>query len=154
RRQRVCEQAPRSTKDSSGRQCGLARGYTMQLTEFQLDAVSELINIAFSRAAASLSAILEGNRVDLDVPEVSVHPLNQLWPALSRLVQGEVASVHQVFTGPVAGDAFLLLNFEGATRLVDLLTGSTTPTAYMGASTKEVVTEVGNILMNACLGVF
>ena len=126
----------------------------MQLTEFQIDAVSELINIAFSRAAASLSAILEGNRVDLEVPEVSVHPLTELWPALSGLIQGEVASVHQVFTGQVAWDAFLLLNFEGATRLVDLLTGTTMSTPYMGASTKEVVTEIGNILMNACLGVF
>jgi len=69
-------------------------------------------------------------------------------------VQGEVASVHQVFTGPVAGDAFLMLNFEGATRLVDLLTGADSQSQYLGASAKEVIAETGNILMNACLGVF
>lgn len=125
----------------------------MQLTTLQEDAVTELINIAFSRAAASLSEITK-NRVDLEVPDVSVHPINQLWQALTTLVHGDVASVHQVFTGPVAGDAFLLLNFDGAARLVDLLTGSSIPTHYLGASAKEVITEVGNILMNACLGVF
>jgi chemotaxis protein CheC len=59
-----------------------------------------------------------------------------------------------VFTGEVAGDAFLMLNFEGATRLVDLLTGADHQTHYLGASAKEVIAEIGNILMNACLGVF
>lgn len=125
----------------------------MQLTVQQEDAVTELINIAFSRAAASLSDLTK-NRVDLEVPDVSVHPIIELWDALSEFVQGEVASVHQVFTGPVAGDAFLLLNFAGASHLVDLLTGSPRPSRYLGASAKEVIAEVGNILMNACLGVF
>jgi len=125
----------------------------VKLTELQTDAVTELINIAFSRAAASLSDLTR-DRVDLEVPEVSVHPIGELWRALSHLVQGEVASVHQVFTGPVAGDAFLMLNFEGATRLVDLLTGADSQSQYLGASAKEVIAETGNILMNACLGVF
>jgi chemotaxis protein CheC len=125
----------------------------VQLTELQKDSVTELINIAFSRAAASLSWMAK-DRVDLEVPEVSIHPIKDLWRALSHLVQGEVASVHQVFTGPVAGDAFLLLNFDGAARLVDLLTGPSMQSHYLGASAKEVIAEVGNILMNACLGVF
>jgi chemotaxis protein CheC len=125
----------------------------VQLTDLQTDAVTEMINIAFSRAAASLSEIAR-NRVDLEVPDVRVHPISEVWDTLSMFVQGEVASVHQVFTGPVAGDAFLLLNFDGAAKLVDLLTHSTIPSHYLGASAREVVAEVGNILMNACLGVF
>jgi chemotaxis protein CheC len=125
----------------------------VQLTELQRDAITELINIAFSRAAASLSELTR-DRVDLEVPEVSVHPIDELWQALSHLVEGDVASVHQVFTGPVAGDAFLMLNFEGAAKLVDLFTGAEEQTHYLGASAKEVIGEVGNILMNACLGVF
>jgi len=46
----------------------------VKLTELQTDAVTELINIAFSRAAASLSDLTR-DRVDLEVPEVSVHPI-------------------------------------------------------------------------------
>lgn len=125
----------------------------MQLTETQQDAVTELINIAFSRAAASLSQ-LTNSRVDLEVPEVSVHQVTAISHAVRGFVSGEVATVHQVFTGPVAGDAFLLLNFDGAVHLVDLLTGTETSPRTLGASAREVVTEVGNILMNACLGVF
>jgi len=125
----------------------------MQLTPLQQDAVTELINIAFSRAAASLSELTKC-RVDLEVPEVSVHEIDQVSGAISHFVSGDVATVHQVFTGPVAGDAFLLLNFDGAVHLVDLLTDTASTKGTLGAAAREVITEVGNILMNACLGVF
>jgi len=125
----------------------------MQLTLPQRDAVTELINIAFSRAAASLSDLTKC-RVDLEVPEVSVHKVAEIATSVGRFVKGDVATVHQVFTGPVAGDAFLLLNFDGAVHLVDLLTDTRSAGGTLGASAREVITEVGNILMNACLGVF
>lgn len=125
----------------------------MMLSIDQKDAITELVNIAFSRTAASLSD-LTGNRVELSVPEVSAHPIGELENALGRFVRGDVASVHQIFGGPVAGDAFLLLDVEGAAQLVRLLTDAEAPIDRMGASAKEVLSEVGNILLNACLGVF
>lgn len=125
----------------------------MELSDLQKDALTELINIAFSRTAASLSD-LTGNRVELDVPEVSVLPISKLAKGLSRFVQGEVATVHQIFSGALAGDALLLMNHEGAVTLVEMLTGAPSPAVKLGASSKEVLTEVGNILLNACLGIF
>jgi chemotaxis protein CheC len=62
--------------------------------------------------------------------------------------------VHQIFEGPVAGDALLLLNHSGARTLVGLLTGSDGSGTRLGASDREVLSEVGNILLSACLGVF
>jgi chemotaxis protein CheC len=125
----------------------------MKLTERQRDAVSELINIAFSRTGAALSE-LTGHRVLLSAPEVSVHPTATLPEALAKFVPGEVASIHQVFGGPVAGDALLLLNHDGAVRLTDLLTDEQVPSSRLDESAREVLTEVGNILLNACLGMF
>jgi chemotaxis protein CheC len=126
----------------------------MELTERQRDATSELINIAFSRTGAALSE-LTGHRVLLNAPEVSVHPITDLPGALAKFIPGEVASIHQVFGGPVAGDALLLLNHDGAVHLTDLLTdGGATPSSRLDESAREVLTEVGNILLNACLGMF
>jgi len=125
----------------------------MMLTERQRDAVSELINIAFSRTGAALSE-LTGQRVILNAPEVSVHPTMELPGALAKFMPGEVASIHQVFGGPVAGDALLLLNHDGAVQLTDLLTDGHTPSHRLDESAREVLTEVGNILLNACLGMF
>jgi chemotaxis protein CheC len=125
----------------------------MNLTADQQDAITELVNIAFSRTAAALSD-LTGNRVELSVPEVTSHPIRELEGALGRFVRGEVATVHQIFGGPLSGDAFLVLDADGAAELVGLLTDADAPIRQMGASAKEVLAEVGNILLNACLGVF
>ena len=125
----------------------------MKLTERQRDALSELINIAFARTGAALSE-LTGHRVLLDPPEVAVYRTEELRDALAKFVPGDVASIHQVFGGPVAGDALLLLNYPGALQLTDLLTDGHQPSNFLDESAREVLTEVGNILLNACLGMF
>lgn len=125
----------------------------MKLTERQRDALSELINIAFARTGAALSE-LTGHRVMLNPPAVAVYRTEELREALAKFVPGDVASIHQVFAGPVAGDALLLLNYEGAVHLTDLLTDENNPSNFLDESAREVLTEVGNILLNACLGMF
>ena len=122
----------------------------MKLTERQSDALSELINIAFARTGAALSE-LTGHRVLLDPPEVAVYRTEELRGALAKFVPGDVASIHQVFAGPVAGDALLLLNYAGAVQLTDLLTDEHKSSNFLDESAREVLTEVGNILLNACL---
>ena len=125
----------------------------MKLTERQSDALSELINIAFARTGAALSE-LTGHRVVLNPPEVAVYRTEELRPVLAKFVPGDVASIHQVFAGPVAGDAVLILNYAGAVQLTDLLTDGHQPSVFLDESAREVLTEVGNILLNACLGMF
>jgi len=125
----------------------------MILNEKQADALTELINIAFARTASSLSE-LTGDRVILDVPSVDIHAVEELSNVLARFVPGEIAIVHQNFTGPVTGDALLLLNYDGAIKLVGLLTDEAQHSNHLEASGREVLTEVGNILLNACLGMF
>lgn len=123
------------------------------LSDQQLDALTEILNIATGRTAASLSQ-LTGERVILDVPQITVYPISQLTAVLGTFVSGEVATVHQIFSGPVAGDAFLLLDYQAAVTLVDLMTQERIPSMRLNTSAREVLTEVGNILLNACLGVF
>jgi chemotaxis protein CheC len=123
------------------------------LTERQSDALTELINIAFARTAASLSE-LSGHRVLLNAPGVEVLEMDELPRVLSNSIKEEVVSVHQIFGGPVSGDALLVLNYEGAVRLTDLLCEYRAPSEKLDSSAREALTEVGNILLNACLGVF
>lgn len=125
----------------------------MELNQTQQDALIELLNIGFGRAAAALSQ-LTGHRVLLEVPQVSVHPIGDLDRALRSVLQDQVASVHQIFSGPVAGDALLILDHTAAGMLKELLTDEPTLPLPLDASAREVLTEVGNILLNACLGTF
>jgi chemotaxis protein CheC len=125
----------------------------MELTPVQQDALVELLNIGFGRAGAALSE-LTGHRVVLEVPEVSIHPISALTPVLRGIGSDDVASVHQIFSGPVGGDALLILNHGAAGMLKQLLTDEAPLPLSVDASAREVLTEVGNILLNACLGTF
>lgn len=125
----------------------------MELSDTQKDALVELLNIGFGRAAASLSQ-LTNQRVILEVPQVSIHPISELRAALAPLVADEVASVHQIFSGPVGGDALLVLDHGAAGILKQLLTDEPPLPLPVDTSGREVLTEVGNILLNACLGTF
>jgi chemotaxis protein CheC len=125
----------------------------MELTQTQRDALIELLNIGFGRAAASLSE-LTGHRVLLEVPQVSVHAIDELNRALRLVLDDQVASVHQIFSGPVGGDALLIRNHSAAGMLKELLTNEAPLPLPIDASAREVLTEVGNILLNACLGTF
>ena len=126
----------------------------MDLTSVQQDALVELINIGFGRAAASLSK-LTGHRVQLEVPEITMCPIEQMATHLRPLLQNEeVASVHQIFSGPVEGDALLVLDQNSAAILKELLTNEPALPLEIDRSAREVLTEIGNILLNACLGTF
>src|SRR3954452_18575182 len=153
RRERLRHQTGGAGRNLEG-DCRRARSENvMQLTAAQQDALVELLNIGFGRAAASLSQ-LTGHRVLLDVPQVSLHSIDDVGDALERTVTGPVASVHQIFTGPVGGDALLILDESGAAILKELLTSEPALPLSIDASAREVITEVGNILLNACLGTF
>ena len=124
----------------------------MELTTSQQDALTELINIGYARAAAALSD-LTGHRISLDVPDVGIHLIPEIKQRLGKVIQDEVASVNQIFSGPINGNAILLLDQEAALLLNSLLTDRDEAIELDGAA-REVITEVGNIVLNACLGAF
>jgi chemotaxis protein CheC len=123
----------------------------MELTTLQRDALTELINIGYGRAAGALSE-LTGYRISLEVPRVSIHPIAEMARQLSRVIS--VASVNQMFNGPISGNALLLLDEHSAKMLSELLTDERSSTPGFDSSAREIITEVGNILLNALLGVF
>jgi chemotaxis protein CheC len=125
----------------------------MEFTGVQHDALIELINIGFGRAAAALSK-LTGHRVQLEVPQVAMCPIDEMADVLRQVLANEVATVHQIFSGPVNGDALLVLDQHSAAILKELLTSEPALPLEIDRSAREVVTEIGNILLNACLGTF
>jgi chemotaxis protein CheC len=125
----------------------------VDLNAAQQDALVELINIGFGRAGAALSK-LTGQRVQLQVPQVTMCPIEEMANQLRPLVANELATVHQIFSGPVDGDALLVLDQHSAAILKELLTSEPALPLELDRSAREVVTEIGNILLNACLGTF
>ena len=123
------------------------------LNERQADALGEIINIAFGLTAANLSEI-SGHHVRLDPPTISSHPIGDLGERLAIFATGELVSVRQVFKGPFSGDAFLCVNPEGAVKLSNILIEGPGESHQLDSSGAEILTEIGNMLLSACLGVF
>jgi chemotaxis protein CheC len=88
----------------------------VELTPSQKDALTELINIGYARAAGALSD-LTGHRISLQVPNVAIHLIKEVTPLLQQIVSGEVVSINQIFGGPIAGNAILLLDKPAALLL-------------------------------------
>lgn len=127
---------------------------TMNLDAIQTDALTELFNIGLHRAAASLSE-LTGQRIVVELPRLWISPIQHMRPRLMELLDGDLASVHQIFGGVVSGDAVLLLEYEKAALLAKLMTQDEVAlSGRLDQSAREVLTEVGNIVLGACLSVF
>jgi chemotaxis protein CheC len=125
----------------------------MQITTQQKDALCELINIGFGRAASALS-ILVGQRVLIEAPQVDLYPLTDLDGVLVSLATDEITSVHQVFVGQITGTAMLLMDTRSATVLADMLIGGAGQPHSITEEDRETIQEAGNILLNAFTGSF
>ena len=124
----------------------------MNVTAVQEDALRELINIGYGRAAAALSELTQ-SRVALEAPQLTVLEISEVEPALRRLFHDGLTCVNQAFSGALAGNALLLLDERSAGMLTSLI-GRVDPSSTLEPQMSEVVVEIGNIVLNACLGVF
>jgi len=126
----------------------------MTVSRVDHDALTELFNIGLHKAAAALSE-LTGQRILVDLPRLWVCPIAETHARLRDLMEGELATVHQVFMGSMTGDAVLVLEYENASRLAALLTkGDVGRDGRLDQSAREVLTEVGNVILSSCLSAF
>ena len=117
----------------------------------QKDALAEVVNLGMGRAAASLSR-LTGDRVLLEAPRVEILSLAQLDEHLAEVADQDVCGVLQVFEGEVGGDAILFLPLASARNLLELLVGRPMAPSRFSELEQAALMEVGNIVINACLG--
>jgi len=118
------------------------------------DALTELFNIGLHRAASALSE-LTGQRILVDLPRLWVCPIEETYARLVDFLEGDLATVHQIFKGTVTGDAVLVLDYESATRLSALMTGGGVAAGgRLDQSAREVLAEVGNVILSSCLSSF
>jgi chemotaxis protein CheC len=126
----------------------------VNVDDLDKDALTELFNIGLHRAAASLSE-LTGQRIRVDLPRLWICPIDQTYDRLVEFLEGDLATVHQIFKGSVTGDAVLVLDYESAARLTGMMTDGTVAIGgRLDQSAREVLAEVGNVILSSCLSSF
>lgn len=126
----------------------------MDIEHVDQDALTELFNVGLHRAAASLSELV-GERIVVEPTRLWICPIDEMEPRLVELCAGDLATVHQIFSGAVAGDAILLIEYDKAAALTRLMTQDEVAfTGRLDQSAREVLAEIGNIVLSACLSAF
>jgi len=120
------------------------------LTELQLDAFTELVNIGVSRAAHSLREMV-GAQVHLSVPTVALVGRARAVEILAERELKNLVAVHQVFEGDITGRALLIFPETKSLELVRAITGGDLPLEDIIELEQEALAETGNILLNSCL---
>lgn len=120
------------------------------LDELELDALTELVNIGVSRAAASLREMV-GQQVLLSVPNVTLVSRQEAIDLLGKNETSRLVAVHQVFEGDITGRALLIFPETNSLELVRAVTGGELPLEDIIELEQEALAETGNIILNGCL---
>lgn len=121
------------------------------LSELQQDALLEIFNIGVGQAAAALSDIVS-EKVTMAVPSLSFLDRADV-PALLGVGEDvRACGISQHFRGAFETSAVLMFPEHKSLELVRLMLGESTPLDELSAMEQEALSEIGNILLNACIG--
>ena len=121
-----------------------------------MDTLKELINISFGHAAADLAEVMD-IFIKLHSPDVELIRAGKILEQMKKAITGfdKTTIVEQHYYGEIKGVAVLVFP-EGSDRklLTYLKDSKSTPEAQESILDleKEIIMELGNILLGACLG--
>jgi chemotaxis protein CheC len=121
------------------------------LTELELDALTELVNLGVSNAALSLREMVR-EEVFLTVPNVALVTRAQALVNLGENKARRLVAVRQDFEGDIVGRALLIFPEARSMELVRALVGGELSLEEIMELEQEALAETGNVLLNGCLG--
>jgi len=121
------------------------------LDELERDALTELVNIGVSRAAASLRKMVQ-KQVLLSVPSVEVVTRKSAAALIGQRETETLVAIQQQFEGPFSGRALLIFPQSNGRSLVRAIVGDEMDQTELDAMEDEALAETGNVILNGCLG--
>lgn len=122
----------------------------IRLEELERDALTELVNIGVSRAAASLRTMV-GEQVYLSVPSVEVVSRVTAATLIREREAGPLVAVRQDFVGAFSGQALLIFPEANSLELVRAVTGGVVAPDQVEGMEQEALAETANVVLNSCL---
>lgn len=121
------------------------------LTDLELDALTELVNLGVSNAATNLREMV-GEEVILSVPRVTIVSHEEAIANLGGREAKRLIAVHQDFEGDLKGRALLIFPEAKSLELVRAVVGGELSLEELVELEQEALAETGNVLLNSCLG--
>jgi chemotaxis protein CheC len=121
------------------------------LDELERDALTELVNIGVSRAAASLRKMVN-KQVILSVPSVEIVTRKSAASLIGQRESEKLVAIQQQFEGPFSGRALLIFPESNGLSLVRAIVGDEMEEVDLADMEEEALAETGNVILNGCLG--
>jgi len=121
------------------------------LDELERDALTELVNIGVSRAAASLRKMVN-KQVILSVPSVEIVTRKSAASLIGQRESEKLVAIQQQFEGPFSGRALLIFPESNGLYLVRAIVGDEMEEVDLADMEEEALAETGNVILNGCLG--
>lgn len=123
-----------------------------QLTTFQKDAMSKLLNIGMVNAAMTLNE-LTNEKIELSVPNVALCNQQDTLKQINIPADTSVTIINETFSGLISGNASIILSESHSLNFVRALHHDDYFTLdYLTEVEYEAIAEIGNIILNACVG--
>jgi len=121
----------------------------MEILEEKKDVLQEMINTGIGRAAVSFSDMLQ-KEIDLSVPTLYFYSLDELKSYLEKQQNTEYVNVVQSFSGDMSGRGIVSFPlFGGKTIISTLMDYPDSREPDFGTMERELIAEVGNVIINA-----
>ena len=122
------------------------------LTELQHDALVEIFNMGVGNAANAMSHIVN-EEVTMSVPTITFQSRTDAATSLSNKESRRICGVSQHYQGAFNTDAILMFPEEQSLEIVRLMVGDSVSTEELTEMEQEAMSEIGNIILNACVGI-
>ncbi len=123
----------------------------LALAELEIDLLTEIFNLGVGNAAASLSIMVK-QEINLSVPYIEFLTIRELTNKLGT--DTNICSVSQHITGPFTAQSIMLFPEDNSLEIVRQLLGTDLPDDTAAELQQEAFSEIGNIVLNACIGSF
>jgi chemotaxis protein CheC len=120
------------------------------LTELELDALTELVNLGVSRAANSLRELV-GEQVFLTVPSLAILSRQEAAVIIRQGNADPLIAVRQAFQGEFSGCALLIFPEPNSLELVRAVTSGDLSLEDIVELEQEALAEIGNVILNGCM---
>ncbi len=120
------------------------------LSDLERDALTELVNIGVSRAAAGLRKMVS-EQVLLSVPSVEVVSRHTAASLVGERESDQLTAVRQDFAGAFSGRALLIFPQGNSQELIRAVVGETIAADDLAEMEQEALAEIGNVVLNGCL---
>ncbi len=122
------------------------------LTELQHDALIEIFNMGVGNAARAMSGIVN-EEVTMSVPTITFQSRTDAAITLGNKESRNICGISQRYRGAFNTDAILMFPEEKSLEIVRLMVGESVSTEELTEMEQEAMSEIGNIILNACVGI-